>query len=519
MTRTASASPRWASATSSSESSRRWRYSTKAARPGSPSTGRKRSARSRKRRRFCRPTAPAACHSPVRARMASTRSSTGRRRARSARWRRSRSNASSRSRASGDRSTAPDRSPRASASTVSTCGGGARAGRCGDGRRGRRWRRPRPRRPRPGRCRRSGPAGGCGGTGRPGRAGRSGTGARTRRRRRATDADGSASTSSHATTSTTSGRSSRPLDPTASTGTRRSSRAATMGWISRRLRHRTATSAHGPPRDSDVGGDGGRLLGVVGGQEALDDRVGGVGEGPEDLLQALVDLVLDAVGQGAQRGPEPERGLQLAHRHRGEVVLEAQDVDQVGAPEAVDRLHVVAHRGDRRARRVEQLEQAALGEVGVLVLVEEHHRVAPAFLGGHVGVLGEEADGQPHLVAEVEQVALPLAALVGGHHLAQLQPGWRPCRASPSTGPSPSPIGSRPPPSSMGTRWSAHREARARASLRTNSGDRVLRRSKRNSSNTANRSCHDWARLRTWVPGARSSSRAWSATREAPKEW
>ena len=71
--------------------------------------------------------------------------------------------------------------------------------------------------------------------------------------------------------------------------------------------------------------------------------------------------------------------------------------------------------------RVDQLQEPALGEVGVLVLVEQDDGVLVVQGGGQLGVLGEQPHGEGDLVAEVEQVALPLAPAVGLHHLAQLQ--------------------------------------------------------------------------------------------------
>ena len=89
--------------------------------------------------------------------------------------------------------------------------------------------------------------------------------------------------------------------------------------------------------------------------------------------------------------------LELDHARVGEVLLEVEDVADVGAAEAVDRLRVVADHREvamadgpacvgapprvglpRRAAADEQLQQPVLRVVGVLVLVHEHVAEASA---------------------------------------------------------------------------------------------------------------------------------------------
>ncbi len=74
---------------------------------------------------------------------------------------------------------------------------------------------------------------------------------------------------------------------------------------------------------------------------------------------------------------------------------------------------------------VDDLQHPALGEVGVLVLVEEDRRVLGPQGVGDLRMIGEEPHGQGDLVAKVEQPALALAPGVCGHHLAQLAPHGR----------------------------------------------------------------------------------------------
>ena len=96
----------------------------------------------------------------------------------------------------------------------------------------------------------------------------------------------------------------------------------------------------------DVVGDGGRLLHVVGREEALDDGGRRSRLGHQLLLQRTFDVALDPVGKLDELGAEPERRLQRSLLHWREVLGEALDVVEVRAAERVDGLHVVADRGD-----------------------------------------------------------------------------------------------------------------------------------------------------------------------------
>jgi hypothetical protein len=139
----------------------------------------------------------------------------------------------------------------------------------------------------------------------------------------------------------------------------------------------------------------------------------------------------------------PEQRQRLGHALAGlagEVLAEGQQVVHGRAAEGVDRLAGVADRHDRRAGPAEELHQAALGDVGVLVLVQQHVGVADAQRLGEVSVLGDQLEGLGDLVAEVDAAAAALLlgvaldqageldALAGGvdlpvrHALAGLRP-------------------------------------------------------------------------------------------------
>jgi hypothetical protein len=161
------------------------------------------------------------------------------------------------------------------------------------------------------------------------------------------------------------------------------------------------------------------------GRDADQDRDAGEGLFPRvdrlDLFAQEPRLVLgipgardrDALARdvlGAQRlaepplvaGDEPGGGgedvaggavvaLQPDHRGARKVVLEAQDVVDLRAAPAVDRLVVVADAAQVLALLGEKPEPQVLGDVGVLVLVHQHVAEAVLVLLQHVRVLAPQA--------------------------------------------------------------------------------------------------------------------------------
>ena len=105
--------------------------------------------------------------------------------------------------------------------------------------------------------------------------------------------------------------------------------------------------------------------------------------------------------------------LELDHGGVGEVLLELEDVADVGAAEAVDRLRIVADDRQVPVLPAQQLQQPVLGAVRVLVLV--HQDPAEALLVALADVLEElEHVDRPHQqVVEVHRVGLEQALLVG----------------------------------------------------------------------------------------------------------
>ncbi len=109
-----------------------------------------------------------------------------------------------------------------------------------------------------------------------------------------------------------------------------------------------------------------------------------------------------------------------------EVLREVVQVGDRGAAPAVDRLAGVADGGHRVPGAGAAAEQAgqheALGDRGVLVLVEQHHPVLLAQQPADLGALLGEPGGGGDLVAEVEQAELLLAGPVVLDQVQQFLP-------------------------------------------------------------------------------------------------
>ena len=86
-------------------------------------------------------------------------------------------------------------------------------------------------------------------------------------------------------------------------------------------------------------------------------------------------------------------------------------MDRRAAP-AEDPLVDVADRADDCRVRGDELDELALGDVGVLVLVEEDEAEAGAQPLEHLGPRAQKLDRERDLVAEVERAALELERAV-----------------------------------------------------------------------------------------------------------
>ncbi len=126
---------------------------------------------------------------------------------------------------------------------------------------------------------------------------------------------------------------------------------------------------------------------------------------------------------GVGRGQDVARGavvlLQLHHAGVGVVLLEVQDVLDVGAAPRVDGLVVVAHHHEVAVELGQPLGDEVLHMVGVLVLVHRDLDEAPLVAGQHLGVPLEQEERVHEQVVEVHGV---------GHHEAALELGVDPGR-------------------------------------------------------------------------------------------
>ena len=133
---------------------------------------------------------------------------------------------------------------------------------------------------------------------------------------------------------------------------------------------------------------------------------------PERLVLARAVVGDDRVGRVQDRLRRAVVLLELDHRGVGEVVLEVEDVADVGAAEAVDRLVVVADHRDVAVLLGEQLQPAVLGAVGVLVLVDQHVAERAAVALAHLVEQLEQVHAAEQQVVEVHRVGGVQARLV-----------------------------------------------------------------------------------------------------------
>ena len=150
------------------------------------------------------------------------------------------------------------------------------------------------------------------------------------------------------------------------------------------------------------------------------DLLAGLDVGPEGLAEAM----LVRRDHGACRG-EDVRGravvlLEADDDGAGEVLLEAQDVADLGAAPAVDRLVVVADDAEVAVGGGEQAQPEVLRDVGVLVLVDEDVAEPALVLRQHVGVALQDGEDVHQQVAEVAGVEDAQPLLVLGVELGAL---------------------------------------------------------------------------------------------------
>ena len=175
----------------------------------------------------------------------------------------------------------------------------------------------------------------------------------------------------------------------------------------------------------DLLADGaGFFLGIPGAGDG--DFLAGHAVGAQGLAEPAFVMRDQMRGGGEDMAGGAVIALQADHLGAGEVVIEAQDVVDLGAAPAIDRLVVVADAADvfgSRLRRVilgtilgralgndgcgrdaplrQQPQPEILRDVRILILVDQNELEAALILAEHVGVLAEQPDVFEQQVAEI----------------------------------------------------------------------------------------------------------------------
>ena len=106
--------------------------------------------------------------------------------------------------------------------------------------------------------------------------------------------------------------------------------------------------------------------------------------------------------------------LQANDADRGKILLEVEDVVQIGPPPAIDRLIRVAGHGQVRIVDREGPGDHVLGQVRVLILVDQDIAVALVQARPHFGILAEQRGDVQQQIVEIDGVGAGQLGLVGG---------------------------------------------------------------------------------------------------------
>ena len=141
---------------------------------------------------------------------------------------------------------------------------------------------------------------------------------------------------------------------------------------------------------------------------------GSLAVGEQRLAEPAFIVGDEMRGGGEDRAGRAVVALEPDHLRAGEVVLEAEDVVDLGAAPAIDRLVVVADAADVLARLGEEAQPEILRDIGVLILVDQHVAELAVIVGEHVRLLAEEAQAFEQQVAEIDGVQHLQPRLIGG---------------------------------------------------------------------------------------------------------
>ncbi len=141
--------------------------------------------------------------------------------------------------------------------------------------------------------------------------------------------------------------------------------------------------------------------------------------GPKGLAEPRAVVRDQARGRAQDVPGRAIVALEPDHPGAREILLEPQDVSDFGAPPAVDRLVIVADAGDIFVTLGEQAEPEILGDVGVLVLVDQERTEAPLIVGQDLRLLVEQGQAVQEQIAEIAGIQRQQAFLIGGIELAR----------------------------------------------------------------------------------------------------
>src|SRR5262249_50715962 len=172
----------------------------------------------------------------------------------------------------------------------------------------------------------------------------------------------------------------------------------------------------------DVLSNDARLLLVV--PTALHlDLLAGAAVGAQRLAETALVVGDEARGRAEDMSSGAIVLLEPDDLGAGKVGFEAKDVVDLRAPPAIDRLIVVTDAADIAAPLGKKPEPQILGDVGVLIFVDQHEQEALLISPEHVGVFLEQPQIFQQQVAEIDGVQLLEPLLIQGIELAALAVG------------------------------------------------------------------------------------------------
>ena len=111
--------------------------------------------------------------------------------------------------------------------------------------------------------------------------------------------------------------------------------------------------------------------------------------------------------------------LESNHSRVRIIALEIENVPNVRATPAIDRLILVTHHANVLVPLRKQPHQLILSAIGVLILIDHQEFVAPRVLTPQILVVLQQADGFQQKIVEIEGIGLPEAILITLVHHGQ----------------------------------------------------------------------------------------------------